>query len=40
MDNVTLTLDAAGAMSSSTIFDQFGDHPRELAPPVQATEAS
>ena len=40
MDNVTLTLDAAGAMSGSTIFDQFGDHPRELAPPAEASEAS
>ncbi|MXP42206.1 hypothetical protein GRI75_11200 [Altererythrobacter soli] len=40
MDNVTLTLDASGAMTTSTIFDQFGDHPRELAPPAQAPEES
>lgn len=32
-DNVTLTLEAAGPMSSSTIFDQLGEHPRQLAPP-------
>ena len=32
-DNVTLTLEAAGPMSGSTIFDQMGEHPRELNPP-------
>jgi hypothetical protein len=32
-DNVTLTLDASGPMSASTIYDQSGEHPRELAPP-------
>jgi hypothetical protein len=40
MDNVTLTLDASGAMTTSTIFDQFGDHPRELAPPADGPEES
>lgn len=29
-DNVTLTLEAAGPMSGSTIFDQLGEHPRDL----------
>jgi hypothetical protein len=32
LDNVTLTLDASGAMKGSRIFDQLGEHPRELAP--------
>jgi hypothetical protein len=32
-DNVTLTLEAAGPMSGSTVFDQLGEHPRELAAP-------
>ena len=32
-DNVTLTLEAAGPMSGSTIFDQIGEHPRDLEPP-------
>lgn len=32
-DNVTLTLEAAGPMSGSTIFDQLGEHPRDLEPP-------
>lgn len=40
MDNVTLTLEAAGAMSSSTIFDQFGEHPRELSPPTEGSGES
>jgi hypothetical protein len=40
MDNVTLTLDASGAMTTSTIFDQFGDHPRELAPPAEGAAES
>ena len=40
MDNVTLTLEAAGPMSASTIFDQFGEHPRELAPATGAPEES
>ena len=35
-DNVTLTLDAAGPMSASTLFGQFGERPRELAPPETA----
>jgi hypothetical protein len=32
-DNVTLTLEAAGPMSGSTVFDQLGEHPRDLVPP-------
>lgn len=40
MDNVTLTLEAAGPMSSSTIFDQFGEHPRDLAPPAGEQQES
>ena len=36
MDNVTLTLDAAGAITGSRIFDQFGEHPREFSPPAAA----
>ena len=39
-DNVTLTLEAAGPMSTSTVFDQFGEHPRELAPPEDAASES
>jgi hypothetical protein len=32
-DNVTVTLEAAGPMTASTIFNQFGEQPRDLAPP-------
>jgi hypothetical protein len=32
LDNVTLVLDAEGVMESSTIFDQFGEHPRAIEP--------
>lgn len=32
-DNVTVTLKAAGPMTASTVFNQFGEQPRELAPP-------
>jgi hypothetical protein len=32
-DNVTLTLEAAGPMSGSTVFDQLGEHPRDLVQP-------
>jgi hypothetical protein len=32
-DNVTLVLDAAGDIGASTIFDQYGEHPREFTPP-------
>lgn len=32
-DNVTLTLEASGPMSGSTVFDQLGEHPRDLVPP-------
>lgn len=39
-DNVTVTLEAAGPMSTSTVFDQFGEHPRELAPPEDAASES
>jgi len=39
-DNVTITLDAAGPMSASTVFNQFGEQPRELAPPDASGEAS
>ena len=39
MDNVTLTLEAAGPMTESRIFDQFGEHPRELAPPSGSAAA-
>lgn len=39
-DNVTLTLEAAGPMETSTIFNQFGEHPRELAPPGGTGEDS
>ena len=39
-DNVTITLDAAGPMSGSTVFNQFGEQPRELAPPVAAADPS
>ena len=39
-DNVTLTLDAAGPMSTSTLFGQFGERSRDLAPPVGAEETS
>lgn len=33
MDNVTMTLDAAGPMTGSTIFNQFGELPRDLVAP-------
>jgi len=36
MDNVTLTLDAGGAITGSRTFDQFGEHPREFSPPAPA----
>ena len=39
-DNVTITLDAAGPMSGSTVFNQFGEQPRELAPPTASPDAS
>lgn len=39
-DNVTLTLDAAGPMGGSTIFNQFGEQPRELAAPAAAAGES
>jgi hypothetical protein len=32
-DNVTVTLKASGPMTASTVFNQFGEQPRELAPP-------
>jgi hypothetical protein len=32
-DNVTVTLDAAGQMTGSTVFGQMGEQPRELVPP-------
>ena len=39
-DTVTITLDAAGPMSGSTVFNQFGEQPRELAPPTASPDAS
>ena len=39
-DNVTLTLEAAGPMSGSTVFDQLGEHPRDLAPTDAPAEES
>lgn len=33
LEPVKLTLDASGGMTGSRIFDQVGEHPRELAPP-------
>ena len=39
-DNVTLTLEAAGPMNGSTVFDQLGEHPRDLAPPDAPAEES
>jgi hypothetical protein len=39
-DNVTLVLEAAGPMSGSTVFDQLGEHPRELAAPEAAAGES
>ena len=36
MDNVTITLDAAGPMTASAIFNRFGEQPRELVPPVES----
>jgi hypothetical protein len=33
LGNVTLTLDAKGAFTASKIFDQAGEHDRELSPP-------
>lgn len=38
MDNVTLTLDAAGEITDSRTFDQFGEHAREFSPPAKETE--
>ena len=32
-DNVTVTLDAAGPMTGSTVFNQFGETERPLSPP-------
>lgn len=39
-DNVTLTLEAAGPMSGSTVFDQLGEHPRNLEAPEKAAAES
>ena len=39
-DNVTITLNAAGPMSGSTVFNQFGEQQRELAPPDTPTVAN
>jgi hypothetical protein len=39
-DNVTLTLQAAGPMSSSTVFDQLGEHPRDLVAPEGGPEGN
>ena len=35
-DNVTVTLDAAGPMSASTVFNQVGEADRPLEPPAAA----
>ncbi|MGX7896839.1 hypothetical protein [Tsuneonella sp. HG222] len=40
MDNVTVTLDAAGPMTASTVFAQAGEFPRELAPPAAPADES
>ena len=32
-DNVTLVLEAGGDISDSAMFNQFGEHPREMTPP-------
>jgi hypothetical protein len=39
-DNVTLTLEAAGPMTGSTVFDQLGEHPRDLEYPDAASGQS
>jgi hypothetical protein len=33
LDNVTVSIDATGAFAGAVIFDQAGEHPRELMPP-------
>lgn len=39
-DNVTVTLEAAGPMTASTVFNQFGETERELAPPAETGSES
>jgi hypothetical protein len=37
LENQTVTIDATGAFAGAVIFDQAGEHPRELSPPPAKT---